>query len=90
MNYSNNGRQQAPNRVVFIVILLSMALFFSAMLYLKIDHDGNITGESMSVVTYDECEYVIVTRPGVYGSAIGLAHKGNCKFCAQRKLAEQP
>lgn len=74
-----------------IMSFLVVAMVFTVLLWVwtaKIDHDGNITGKSLSVIEYDGCEYVIVTRPGMYGSAIGLAHKGNCKYCAQRLKAE--
>ena len=36
-------------------------------------------GQHLLVLTFDSCEYV-----WVYGYGNGIAHKGNCKFCAER------
>ena len=35
------------------------------------------------VVIIDSCEYIS------YNGGYGLAHKGNCKFCAERRRKEQ-
>ena len=78
-----SGEQSSPLGCIFIALLVSIVL--TGFLYAKLDYDSNIKSDSLSVIEYDGCEYVIVTRPGVYGSAIGLAHKGNCKYCAQRQ-----
>jgi hypothetical protein len=42
-----------------------------------------INGVGIQVFVYDSCEYLI---RGYHG---GIAHKGNCKFCAARKAAEK-
>lgn len=33
------------------------------------------------VLEFDSCEYVILKA----GHVLGLAHKGNCKYCEQRR-----
>lgn len=40
--------------------------------------------EGFATLTYDGCEYVFKTA-GYKGF---LAHKGNCKFCAERRKKE--
>lgn len=37
--------------------------------------------EGVSVIDYDSCEYIWVKR----GYRGGLTHKGNCKYCIERK-----
>lgn len=39
-----------------------------------------IDGNFVEILTIDSCQYVSVS--GMNG--VGLSHKGNCKFCAQR------
>lgn len=35
---------------------------------------------SIKVVEYDSCEYILI-----FGDSKGIAHKGNCKYCEERK-----
>ena len=37
-----------------------------------------------NIIIIDSCEYI---NRGVYGGAV-LVHKGNCKFCAERRKQE--
>ena len=39
----------------------------------------------LTTIVYDTCEYVI----GVDSYRAGLTHKGNCKFCKQRREEEK-
>ena len=41
----------------------------------------NVGGTSFDVIEIDSCEYVIGSAP--YKGY--MAHKGNCKYCKQRK-----
>ena len=41
----------------------------------------NIDGTTFDVIEVDSCEYLVATR-GYYGY---MAHKGNCKYCEQRR-----
>lgn len=46
-----------------------------------------------SVIIVDDCEYIVKTidvAPGCYSATQSgyLAHKGNCRFCAERKKQE--
>ena len=38
-----------------------------------------------NVIVIDSCEYICYTSAGGYSY---LAHKGNCKFCAERRKEE--
>ena len=37
------------------------------------------------LVVVDSCEYVVYRESFGRGAAGGITHKGNCKFCEQRK-----
>jgi hypothetical protein len=41
----------------------------------------NIGGTTFDVIEVDSCEYLVSTR-GYHGY---MAHKGNCKYCEQRR-----
>ena len=45
---------------------------------------NNITKDDFGVCVYDSCEYLIAA----HGYKGFLAHKGNCKFCAERRKQE--
>lgn len=45
---------------------------------------NSVTEDDFGVCVYDSCEYLIA-RHGYRGY---LAHKGNCRFCAERKRQE--
>lgn len=40
----------------------------------------NKMGSSFKIIELDSCEYFFYVR----GNKMALAHKGNCKFCAER------
>ena len=39
------------------------------------------------IITIDGCEYIEHHYHGESGVGIGIVHKGNCKYCAKRALA---
>ena len=45
---------------------------------------NDITKDDFGVCVYDSCEYLIAA----HGYKGFLAHKGNCKFCAERRNQE--
>lgn len=45
---------------------------------------NNITKEDFGVCVYDSCEYLIA----MHGYKGFLAHKGNCRFCKERRKQE--
>lgn len=45
---------------------------------------NDIAEGDFGICVYDSCEYLIAT----YGYKGFLAHKGNCKFCAERRRQE--
>jgi hypothetical protein len=70
----------------FIYVLLAVIVLFGCR-----DANGNqpqkeiiveYFGDGVSIRTIDSCEYVWVEV--AYGG--GLSHKGNCKFCSERKI----
>ena len=44
----------------------------------------DITKNDFGVCIYDSCEYLV----GYHGHRGFLAHKGNCKFCKERRQKE--
>ena len=65
-----------------------MALAFVMCGCVQKNEDGSLklnTGilRSNYVVIIDSCEYIS------YSGGYGLAHKGNCKFCAERRKKEE-
>ena len=44
----------------------------------------SIQTDDFGVCIYDSCEYVI----GIHGYKGFLAHKGNCRFCTERRRQE--
>ena len=41
-----------------------------------------------NIVVIDSCEYLINTKTGGYAGYGYFAHKGNCRFCKERKERE--
>ena len=54
---------------------------------------GEITyvarGITFYVVEIDGCEYLVGISGGVNSSKGYMSHKGNCKYCEERRRAEQ-
>lgn len=62
--------------VYLITIILAVLLLTSCKDYAPVKGQVN----EFSIIEVDSCEYLYVT--GAYKS--GLAHKGNCRYCAER------
>ena len=67
-------------------LILLLALAFVVCGCVPTNEDGSLklnTGNANNprVVVIDSCEYINWTY--------GLAHKGNCKYCAERRRKEQ-
>lgn len=65
-----------------------LALAFVMCGCVQKEEDGSLklnTGllNESHVVIIDSCEYIS------YNGGYGLAHKGNCKYCAERRKKEQ-
>lgn len=62
-------------------------LAFTALIMVGCDQqefaDG-ITKKDFGICIYDSCEYLI----GAHGYKGFLAHKGNCRFCKERRQKE--
>lgn len=81
-------------RQIYIFIFIIVALTF-VLLCIAIVHDEQVTksnrdsiqtqmssapSSGYSTIMIDSCEYIVWNQ--------GLAHKGNCKFCAERRKKE--
>lgn len=63
---------------LFIVVLLTLTACNESRKTQTIENIGNT---NFDVIEIDSCEYVI----GSFGYKGYMAHKGNCKYCEQRK-----
>ena len=67
-----------------------ISILFAVFLFCSCENKGVKNVENnYKVKVIDSCEYIIYSR---YSSNIGygfMAHKGNCKFCKERRLKEQ-
>ena len=64
------------------IILLALAtLIMVGCNYIPTDH---ITSDGKRVVLIDSCEYVKWSN----GDGANYTHKGNCRFCAERRKQE--
>lgn len=72
-----------------LIILLTLAFVMCGCSNLfppkPIPTKGDFTETPFFVVEYDSCEYIM----RVAGYKGYLSHKGNCKFCAERRKKEQ-
>ena len=59
---------------IILLVIAAIMLISCSTNYQK------ITNERIVTIEHDSCEYVIFE----YDRGIGLAHKGNCKFCLER------
>jgi len=69
-------------------LILLLVLAFVMCGCVQKEEDGSLklnTGllNESHVVIIDSCEYIS------YNGGYGLAHKGNCKYCAERRIKEQ-
>jgi hypothetical protein len=69
-----------------LILLLALTLAFVMCGCVSKNQDGSIklnTGNANNpqVIIIDSCEYIHWTY--------GLAHKGNCKYCVERRKKEQ-
>lgn len=67
-----------------LILLLALALVMCGCV--SVNEDGSVSLNSTNannpkVVVIDSCEYI--------HWSYGLAHKGNCKFCAEHRKKEQ-
>jgi hypothetical protein len=66
-------------------IALILALMFAVLISGCGDNIGNVTRKEAprySIVVIDSCEYIEILHVGLRG---GITHKGNCKYCKERK-----
>ena len=64
--------------IIFIIALLMLAACNETRKTKTVD---NVSGTAFDVIEVDSCEYLI-SSAGYKGY---MAHKGNCKYCEQRR-----
>ena len=52
----------------------------------EIEEAKSLSG--FNIVVIDSCEYLKRREPDAYGGYGYFAHKGNCRFCAERRQQE--
>jgi len=66
------------------IILLALAALMMVGCSNQNDIAELVEEEDFSTIEYDSCEYLL--RVGMYQGY--LAHKGNCRFCKERRQKE--
>ena len=72
-----------------IILLVLTALMMVGCFQTKAYHDKQIdlVGDySIKTIVYQGCEYVVIESH--YYQRVAIIHKGNCKFCKERKQKE--
>ena len=64
--------------ILFLIALLTLTACNETRKTKTID---NVSGTAFDVIEVDSCEYII----GSAGYKGYMAHKGNCKYCEQRR-----
>lgn len=62
------------------IILLALVAVIMTGCDINPDGSANIRREDYGLFRIDSCEYISTQR--------GFSHKGNCKFCAERRKQE--
>lgn len=72
------------------IILLTLTALIMVGCEYKIDAEieeaKSLNG--FNIVVIDSCEYLKMREPSGYAGYGFFAHKGNCRFCAERKKQE--
>lgn len=66
-----------------MVFILVINLFSCEGNISKGDNEDKISDYEIKII--DSCEYVMIERGFGDMATMGLSHKGNCKFCLERK-----
>lgn len=72
-----------------IILLALAALMMEGCKYqtdAEIQEAERLNG--FDIVVIDSCEYLKMREPGAFAGYGYLAHKGNCRFCAERRKQE--
>jgi len=70
---------------IFMLLSFATIILFLVSCETKNKVDGSaIKHSELSIVEYDSCEYVFYDYGFGDLATAGLAHKGNCKYCALR------
>jgi len=64
-----------------ILFLIAMLMLTACNETRKTKTIDNVSGTTFDVIEVDSCEYII----GSAGYKGYMAHKGNCKYCEQRR-----
>lgn len=64
-----------------ILIIIALLMLTACNETRKTKTIDNVSGTAFDVIEVDSCEYII----GSAGYKGYMAHKGNCKYCEQRK-----
>ena len=55
---------------------------------IKITDEKTDDNPFYKTVVIDSCEYIVYEVIGHFSGVGGICHKGNCKYCEQRKLKQ--
>lgn len=72
--------------------LISLTLAILVIVSCEYNTDAEIERERLNgfdIVVVDSCEYLIKSRTAGYSGYGYFAHKGNCRFCKERREKEE-
>ena len=66
------------------LLLIALTAIMMVGCSISVEDDAKYCEENYHVIIYDSCEY-LSHKTRISG---GITHKGNCRFCAERRRAE--
>ena len=70
------------------IILLALAALMMVGCKSKKEYEITETKNGFDVIIVDSCEYLYKEIPAGYAGYGFFAHKGNCRFCKERRQKE--
>jgi len=70
-----------------IIILIYLSIIFIGGCDMAGASNDKHPEKTYKIIEIDSCEYIYISRRP-WGSTMAIAHKGNCKYCKQRRETE--
>lgn len=83
------------NRIISVMLITIISLILATLTIVSCEYKTDVEIEEakrlngFNIVVIDGCEYLIKTESCGYHGYGYFAHKGNCRFCEERKNKER-
>ena len=74
-------------KIIFLIFIALAIVSCERRTEVEIEEAKRLGG--FNIVVVDSCEYLIKTETGGYQGYGYFAHKGNCRFCKERREREE-